>query len=81
MGRQTRHNGVIRCNLVAAALRFEGLLENEVAIGMEVNHDVMVARACSNGKAASVVGEELAERFCDYEDLVGRHCNMRRQNR
>ncbi len=78
MGRQTRHNGVIRCNLVAAALRFEGLLENEVAIGVEGNHDILVAGACSDGKVASVVDEELAEWLCDDKHLVGRHFNGRR---
>ncbi len=72
LGRQTCHNGVICCNAVAVALGFEGLLENEVAIRMEGNHDILVARACSDGEAASVIGEELAERFCDDKHLVGR---------
>jgi hypothetical protein len=68
-GRQMRHNGVIRCNAVAVALGFEGLLENEVAVSVEANHDVLVARACSDGEASSVVGEELAEWFCDGQRL------------
>ena len=72
---QMHHNGVIRCNAVAVALGFEGLLENEVAIGMEGNHDVLVAAACSDGEAARVVGEELAEWLCDDKDLVGRCFN------
>ncbi len=76
--RQMHHNGVIRCNAVAVALGFEGLLENEVAIGMEGNHDVLISGVCSDGEVASVVGEELAEWFCDDEDLVGRHFNRRR---
>ncbi len=80
-GRQMRHNGVRSCNVVAIALGFEGLLEDEVAIFMEGNHGVLVARACSDGEAARVVGEELAEWFCDNKDLVGRHFNGRRQNR
>ncbi len=71
-GRQMHHNGVIRCNAVAVALGFEGLLENEDAVGVEGNHDVPVAGACSDGEAASVVGEELAEWLCDDEQLVGR---------
>jgi hypothetical protein len=77
-GRQTRHNGVVPCDAVAAAFGFEGLLEKEVAIGVEGNHDVLVTRACSDGKAASVVGEELAEWLCDDKHLVGRHFNGRR---
>jgi hypothetical protein len=67
-GRQTHHNDIISHDAVAVALGCEGLLEDEVAIGVEGNHDVLVARACSDGEAARVVGEELAERFCDDED-------------
>ncbi len=74
---QTHHNGVISCNAVAVTLGFESLLEDEVAVGVEGNHDVLVAVACSDGEAASVVGEELAERYFDGKDLVGRHINWR----
>ncbi len=77
-GHQKCHNGVIHCDAVAVALGFEGLLENEVAGGMEGNHDTLVAGVCSDGEAASDVGEELAKWFCDDEHLVGRHCNGRR---
>ncbi len=79
-GRQTSHNGVVRCNAVAVALGFESFLEDEVAFGMEGNHDILVAGACSDGEAASVVGEELDEWCNDDEDLVGRCCNGRRWN-
>ncbi len=48
LGRQMHHNGVVRCNGVAVALGFESLLEDEVAIGVEGNHDILVARACSD---------------------------------
>ncbi len=79
-GHQPSHNSVVGYNGVMVTLGLEGLLEDEVAISVEGNHDILVARACSDGEAASVVGEELAERFCDNEDLVGRCCNGRRQN-
>ncbi len=77
-GRQTHHSGVIRCNAVVVPLGFEGLLENEVAIGVEGNHDVLLAGACSDRKAASVISEELAEWLCDNKHLVGRRFNGRR---
>ncbi len=77
-GSHMSHNGVVRCDAVVVALGFESLLENEVAIGVEGNHDILVAGACSDGKAASVISEELAEQFCDNKDLVGRCCNRRR---
>ena len=48
---------------------------------MEGNHDILVAGSCSDGEAATVVVEELAEQFCNNEDLVGRYCNGRRWNR
>ncbi len=53
------------------------MLEDEVAIGVEGNHGILVAGAGFDGEVASVVGEELAEQFCDNDDLVGRHCNGR----
>ncbi len=65
---------------MAVTLGLEGLLEDEVAIGIEGNHGILVARASYDGEAASVVGEELAEQFCYNKDLVGRHCIGMRQN-
>jgi hypothetical protein len=61
MGHQTSHDGVVGCNVVAVTLGLEGLLEDEVAIGVEGNHDILVAGSSSDGEAASVVGKELAE--------------------
>ncbi len=79
--RQMSHDGVVGCNAVAVTLGLEGLLEDEVAIDVGGNHEILVAGASSDREVASVVGEELAERFCYDKDLVGRHCNRRRQNR
>jgi hypothetical protein len=76
-----RHNGVISCNAVVVILGFEGLLEDKVAIGVEGNHDVLVARACSDREVARVVSEELAEQFSEDKDLVGMLFYGRRQNR
>ncbi len=80
MGCQTSYESVVGCNAVAVTLGLEGLLEDEVAIGMEGNHDILVVGASSDREAASVVSEELAERFFFDKDLVGRRCNGRRQN-
>ncbi len=62
-GRQMSHDDVVGCNAVAVTLGLEGLLEDEVAVGVECNHDILVTRASSDGEEASVVSEELAERF------------------
>jgi hypothetical protein len=48
---------------VAVTLGLEGLLEDEVAVSVDGNHDMLVAGACSDGEVASVVSEELAEWF------------------
>jgi hypothetical protein len=81
MGHQTSHGCVVGCNAVAVGLGLEGLLKDEVAVGVDGNHDILVAGACSDREAASVVGEELAEQFFDKEAFIRRHCNGRRQNR
>ncbi len=77
MGHQTSHNGVVCCNAVVVTLGFDGLLE-KITIGVEGNHGILVAGVCSDREAAGVVGEELAEWFCDDKHLVGRHFNGRR---
>ncbi len=66
---------------MAVTLDLEGLLEDEVAVGVEGNHHILIAGASSDREAASVLSEELAERFCYNENVVGRRCNGRRQNR
>ncbi len=53
---------------------------DEVAVGVEDNHYKLAAGASSDGEAAGVVGEELAERLCYHKNLVGWCCNGRRQN-
>ncbi len=47
---------------------------------MKGNHDILVAGACSDREAVSVISEELAQRFCDSKDLIGRRGNGKRQN-
>ncbi len=49
----------------------EFLLEDEIAIGVEGNHDILVPRACSDCKAASVIHVQLAEGVHLDIDLIG----------
>jgi hypothetical protein len=51
----------------------EHLLEDEIAISVEGNHDVLVFLACSNRKVARVVCVQPAEGVHFNEDLIGRH--------
>jgi hypothetical protein len=80
-GCQTNHDCVVGCDEVVVTLVLKGLLEDEFAISIKVNHDILVAGESSDREAARVVGEELAEGFCYKENLVERHCNRRWQNR
>jgi hypothetical protein len=41
-GCQACHNGIIGNNVMVVALGLECLLEDEIALGMESNHDVLV---------------------------------------
>ncbi len=79
-GRQASHDGVVGSDAVVVTLGLEGLLENEVAIGVEGNHYILVAGAISDGVAAGVVGKELAEWLCYDKNLVGWCYNRSRQN-
>jgi hypothetical protein len=49
----------------------EGLLEDEVAICMIGDHNVLVAGTCLNREPASVIGVQLAEGIDLYEDFIG----------
>ncbi len=65
---------------MVVTLDLEGLLEDEVAVGVEDNHHILVAGVSSEGEAAGVIGKELTERLCYDKNLVGWRCNGRRQN-
>jgi hypothetical protein len=80
MGCQTSHDSVVGCNVVAVTLGLEGLLEDEVAVGMEGNHYILVAGASSHREVAGVAGKELAEQLCYNKNLVGWRCSGKRQN-
>ena len=56
---------------MAAIFGLERLLEDEIAISVEGNHDVLVPRACPDRKAASVVCVQPAEGVHLDEDLIG----------
>ncbi len=79
-GHQASRDSVVDGNAVVVTLGLEGLLEDEVAIGVEGDYYILVAGASSDRKAVGVVGKELAEQLCYNENLVGWHCNRRRQN-
>ncbi len=58
---------------MAVTFGLERLLEDEVAISVEGDHDVLVTQACFNRKAAHVVCVQPVEGVNFNEDLIGRH--------
>ncbi len=72
MGRQPCHDGIVGGNAVAVIPGLEGLLENEVAVGMVGNHHILVARARLDQEMISVVCVVPAEGVDLDEDLMAR---------
>ncbi len=68
------HNGIVCSNAVGVAPAFEGLLEDEIAIGVIGNHDILVARACLDGEPSCVVRVEFADGVDADVDLIGWEC-------
>ncbi len=56
---------------MGVAPAFEGLLEDEIAIGMIGDHDILVARAGLDGEPSCVIRVELADGVDADVDLIG----------
>ena len=69
---QTSHDGIVGSNAVLVAPGLKGLLQDEIAIGVMGNHDILVARPCSDREAAGIVRVEFADGDDANEDLIGR---------
>ncbi len=62
-GHQTSHDCVVGCDAVAVTLGLEGLLEDEVAVGVEGNRDILVAGASSDRKRPVLLVKSLLSGF------------------
>jgi hypothetical protein len=71
-GRQTCHDGVVCFDAVLIAPGLEGLLKDEVPIGVVGNHYILVARTSFHGEPACIIGVELADGKHTDDELVGR---------
>ena len=71
-GCQPCHDGIVGGNAVAVIPGLEGLLENEVAIGMVGDHHILVARARLDRETTCVVCVEPADGVDLDKDLIGR---------
>jgi hypothetical protein len=60
-GHETCHDGVVGSNSVFITPGLEGLLEDEVAIGMIGNHHILVAGPGLDGETSGVICVELAD--------------------
>jgi hypothetical protein len=66
-----RHDGIVCSNAVDVAPAFEGLLDDEIAINVIGNHDILVARAGFDGEPSRVIRVELAHGVYVDVDLIG----------
>jgi hypothetical protein len=67
------NNRIVGYNLMAVTFGLERLLEDEIAISVESDHDVLIPQACPDREAASVVSVQPAEGVHFDEDLIGWH--------
>jgi hypothetical protein len=72
-GCQACHNGIVGGNVMVVALGLECFLEDEIAIGVEGNHNGLVPQACSDWKATSVIRVQPAEGVHCNKALIGWH--------
>ncbi len=70
---QACHNGIVGCNLMVVTFGLERLLEDEIAISLEGNHNVLVSQVCPDRNVACVVCVQPAEGVHFNENLIGRH--------
>jgi hypothetical protein len=66
------HDGVVGCDAVGITPAFDGLLEDEIAIGVIGIHDILVAVTGLDGELSSVIHVELADGEDTDVDFVGR---------
>jgi hypothetical protein len=71
-GSQSGHDGIVCFDAVLVTPGFEGLLKDEVAIGVVGNHDILVSRPCFDGETTGIIGVELADGQDADEEFVGR---------
>lgn len=74
VGHQTGHDGVVGSDAMLAAPGLEGLLKDDVSIGMIGNHGILVAQPDLDREPSgtSIVCVELADGEVTDENLVGR---------
>ena len=71
-GCQASHDCVVGGNAMSIALGLEGLLQDEIAIGVKRNHHILVAGFSFDRKAAGVIGIELAQWLRSDKEQAGR---------
>jgi hypothetical protein len=73
-GCQTGHDDIVGGNAMLVAPGLEGLLEDEIAIGVIGNHDVLVSRPGPDWETSCIIRVELADGDNMDVDLVRRDC-------
>ncbi len=66
------HDGIVGSNATFVAPGLEGLLEDEVTIGVKGNHDILVTQTSLDREPSSVICVELVDGNNADVDFVGR---------
>jgi hypothetical protein len=74
VGCQMGHDGIVGGNAMLVAPGLEGLLEDEIAIGVIGNYDVLVSRPGPDWEMSCIICVELADGDDMDVDLVRRGC-------
>ncbi len=73
-GRQMGHDGIVGGNGMLVTPGLEGLLEDEITIGVISNHDVLVSQPGPDWETSCIIRVELADGDDTDVDLVRRGC-------
>ena len=67
---EARHDAAVGCYAVAVMPGLKGFNQDDVAVAMECEHDVAVARAGVDGELARVVSIKFTARLNNYVESV-----------
>ena len=66
----SRHDAIVGCYAVVVMAGLKGFTHDDVAVVMECEHGVVVARAGSDGELAHVISIKFTDRLDDHVELI-----------
>ena len=67
---EARHDAAVGCYAVAVMTELKGFNQDNVAVAMECENDVAVARAGADGEPAHVISIKFNDRLYNYVEFV-----------